>query len=391
MKSIKDILFVVIIGIVLFAQVAYLSTVYQEDKAKIVANKGEISSIERRIAQLEERVKMLPETKKELELMTSKKMAMLNTIPTFIANGKQTLELMRYVAAKDFVDISITAIRDEAITNPEDLILKNKYVMSFVGRYQDVKAFVESLNASYQIINVASLSVDNSIQELEGEAAIPYQDHFGNDFDQLVTANIDLTIFTRSSDKTPEEIYEPEYDGNVSGENSFKRIKKMSTQVSPSVSQEQPVASEAPKAPERLNATDIFTLNIGDILTSGDTYKLGGPGPNGGGYVGIISQANTHISIVIRDDGYEMSIEDENGTVDQTSVSMPITYPALEIISTMRPTDIVMPNVHVYVYNYTSKVMDVKLSGSLLDNIHVFNELDQQVRVGQTKGNIRLS
>lgn len=388
MKSIKDIIFVVIIGIVLVAQVAYISTVYKEDKAKIAADKEEISSIERRIAQLEERVKMLPETQKELDLVTSKKMAMLNTIPTFVAYGKQSSELLRYVEIKDFMDVTVKAIKDEADVSADELILKSKYDISFVGRYKDVRAFVDSLNASYQIINVQALDIDNTIQEQDGEEVASYQNHFGADVDQVVTATLKLTMFTRRSDDTLDEIYQPEYDGRISGESNFKRAKKTSTGVSPSVSQEEPVT---PEQPERVTATDMFTLNVGDILTSGDTYKLGGPGSNGGGYVGLISQTNTHVSIIIRDDGYEMSIEDEGGNVEQTSVSMPITKPGLEIISTMRPTDIVMPNVHVYVYNYTSQVMDVKMSGSLLDNIHVFNELDQQVRQGQTKGNIRLS
>lgn len=388
MKSIKNILFAVIVALVFVAQVAYLLTVYKDDKTVIANNKAEIDSIERRIAQLEERVKMLPETQKELELVTAKKMAMLNTIPTFIANSKESSDLFRYMGLKDFMKRGVKVIDDEADTSVDDLILKSKYELTFVGRYKDVRDFVDSLNASYQIINVQAFALDNAIQEKEGVDALPYKNHFGEDFDQLVTATLKLTMYTRVDENKADEIYQPDFDGRINAENNFKRVKKSGQEVSPSVSQDEPLKTEEP---EPMTAMDVFTLNVGDILTSGDTYKFGGPGPNGGGYVGLISQANTHISLVIRDDGYEMSIEDEEGNVNQTSVSIPITRPGLEIISTMRPTDIVMPNVHVYVYNYTSQVMDVKMSGSLLDNIHVFNELDQQVRQGQTKGNIRLS
>ena len=387
MKSIKNILFAVIVALVFVAQVAYLLTVYKDDKTVIANNKAEIDSIERRIAQLEERVKMLPETQKELELVTAKKMAMLNTIPTFIANSKQSSDLFRYMGLKNFMKQGVKVIDDEADTSVDDLILKSKYELSFVGRYKDVRDFVDSLNASYQIINVQAFALDNAIQEKEGIDALPYKNHFGEDFDQLVTATLKLTMYTRVDENKADEIYQPDFDGRITVENNFKRVKKSGQEVSPSVSQDEPIETQQP---ERVTATDIFTLNVGDILTSGDTYKLDGPG-QGGGYVGLISQANTHISLVIRDDGYEMSIEDEEGNVKQTSVTTTITNPGLNIISTMRPTDVVMPNVHVYVYNYTSQVMEVKMSGTLLDNIHVFNELDQQVRVGQAKGNIRVS
>ena len=387
MKSIKNILFAVIVAFVFVAQVAYLLTVYKDDKTVIANNKAEIDSIERRIAQLEERVKMLPETQKELELVTAKKKAMLNTIPTFVAIGKQDSDLFRYMTLKDFVEPGVKAIDDEADTSVDDLILKSKYELTFVGRYKDVRDFVDSLNASYQIINMQAFAIDNAIQEKEGIDALPYKNHFGEDFDQLVTATLKLTMYTRVDENKADEIYQPDFDGRITVENNFKRAKKSGQEVSPSVSQDEPIETQQP---ERVTATDIFTLNVGDILTSGDTYKLDGPG-QGGGYVGLISQANTHISLVIRDDGYEMSIEDEEGNVKQTSVTTTITNPGLNIISTMRPTDVVMPNVHVYVYNYTSQVMEVKMSGTLLDNIHVFNELDQQVRVGQAKGNIRVS
>lgn len=387
MKSIKNIFFATIVVLIFVAQIAYLLTVYKDDKTVIANSKQEINSIERRITQLEERVKMLPETQKELELVTAKKMAMLNTIPTFVASGKEGSDLFRYMGLKDFMDQGIKIVDDEADTSMDDLILKSKYELTFVGRYKDVRDFVDSLNASYQIINVQEFVLDNAIQEKEGEEALPYKNHFGVDFDQIVTATLKLTMYTRINENKVDEIYQPGFDGRIAVEDNFKRAKKSGQEVSPSVGQSEP--NVEPQQSDRVTASDVFVLNVGDIFTSGDTYKLRGPGT--GGYVGLISQVNTHVSIVIRDDGYEMSIEDENGNVKQTSVDMPITNPGLNIISSMRPLDQVMPNVHVYVYNYTQNVMEVKLSGSLVDNIHVFNESDQQVRVGQTKGNIYVS
>lgn len=390
MKSIKNIIFAVMVVLVLVAQVGYLLTVYKDDKAVIDTNKAEITSIERRIAQLEERVRMLPETQKELELVTAKKMAMLNTIPTFTASSKETADLFRYMGLKDFMDKSVKLEEDsEGISTEDELIFKSKYELGFVGRYKDVRDFVDSLNASYQIINVQEFEINNEIQGREGAEVLPYIYHFGDDFDQIVEAKIKLTMYTRINEEDVDEIYQPTYDGRITTDNNFKRALRVSDKEGPSVGQTTEPTKPETQESDRVTASDVFTLNVGDIFTSGDTYKLGGPGI--GGYVGLISQVNTHISLVIRDDGYEMSIEDENGNVKQTSVSMSITNPGLNIISTMREIEQVMPNVHVYIYNYTANIMDVKLSGSLLENIHVFNELDQQVRVGQTKGNIRVS
>ncbi len=387
MKSIKNVIFAIIVLVVVGAQIGYLLTVFKDDKDKITKGKTEIISIERRIAQLEERVRMLPETQKELELVTAKKMAMLNTIPIFTATSKETMDFFRYMGLKDFMKISIKMEKEEEGTRTkDDMIIQNTYELGFVGRYRDIRDFVDSLNASYQIINVKEFTIDNAIQDTKGKEVLPYKEHYGEDFTQLVEAKIRLTMYTRVNEEKVDEIYQPNFDLTVKNQNNFKRVIKSEDEVSPSVSQNEPIEIQEPN---RVTAANIFNLGVGDIFTSGDTYKLSGPGE--GGYVGLISQANTHISIVVREDGYEMSIEDENGNVKQTSVDMPITNPGLNIISTMRSLEEVMPNVHVYVYNYTSQIMEVKVSGSMLDNIHVFNESDQQVRVGQTKGNIRVS
>ena len=134
-----------------------------------------------------------------------------------------------------------------------------------------------------------------------------------------------------------------------------------------------------------------FSLQISDILTSGDTYMLSGPGTGDEHYIGLSSQQNTKISIVVYEDQYELTIEDEAGNVKQTHMSTSIANPYLRIVSSMRPLEEVMPNVHVYVYNYTDTIMNVTLEGTMTDNIHIFNEFDKIVSKGQTKGNISLT
>lgn len=371
--------------IVIFAQVVYLLTVYKEDKMCIAANRRAIKSIENRIKQLDECAEKLPETKNELEQIASQKMAMLNTIPTFVAGSKEGIELFRYMSINDFVNVGFKAIIEENNANNEDeLILKRSYELTFVGRYEEVQSFIDNLNRSYQIINIESLELSNEVQDLTNGKNLSLYEYFGEDFKKLVEVKLKLTMYTRQSDSEDEEIYQPDLDMRTNLEGAFAFIQKEETQISSFVSQEE-------NAPVKERASDVFTLNIGDILNSGDTYKFGGPGENGGGYVGLITETNVNITLVVRETGYEMRIEDINGAKDEMTIQTAITLPEMNIISTMRQIYDVMPNVHVYIHNHTSQVMKINISGDLTDHIYIFNEAGEQVGKGQTKGNIKLT
>lgn len=388
LKSLKNSVYIATVVFVLLGQIAYLLTVFKDDQAVIASNKSEIISTEQRVARLEERLKLLPETEKELELVTAQKMAMVNTIPSFASGAKEASELSRYISLKDFVNISFESLADQQSTQESDeFIYKRKYELSFTGRYEDIRDFIDYLNRSYQIITIDQFDINNDIQTGEDEKAAVYALHFGEDFNQVVEAKVAITMFTRRSEVSNDEIYEPDFDGRTNQTETFTRVKN--AQVSFLTEPKNELTSELQIESDKI-ATALFTLNIGDLLTSGDTYKFGGPGPDGGGYVGLISQANTQIRLVIRDNGYEMNIEDDKGNVKQTFVDTPITNPVLEIISTMRQVDAIMPHVSVYVYNYTSQMMDVTLTGSLLEQISIFNKSDEQVSKGQTKGSIRV-
>lgn len=376
--------------VVLFVQVVYLFTVYKEDKAYIAANKSEIRFIEKRIEQLDTRVGKLPETRKELEIVTAQKMAIFNTIPTFVAGSKEGIELFRYMKINDFKNTSFKGLIEENKASSEDeLILNRSYALTFVGRYEDVQSFIDNLNRSYQIINIESLELSNEVQDLTNEKNLPLYDYFGEDFNKIVEATLKLTMYTRQSKLEDEEIYQPDLDMRTNLEDIFTFSQKEEIQVSPSVSQEENTSYK--KVPAKEVAKGLFTLNVGDILTSGDTYKFGGPGENGGGYVGLITEASVNITLVVKDNGYEMSIQDINGVKDEVTIQTAIIEPEMNIISTMREIYDVMPNVHVYIDNKTSQVMKINVSGHLTDYIYVFNESGQQVSKGQTKGNIKLT
>lgn len=389
MKSTKITLCIAIFIAVLLGQVVYLFTIYKGDKACIAVNRREIEFIEKRIDQLNERVEKLPETKKELELVTAQKMAIFNTIPTFVAGSKEGVELFRYMNLNDFVNTSFKVITEDNYIDTEDeFILNRSYELSFVGRCEEVQGFIDNLNRSYQIINIKSLELSNEVQDLTNERNLSFYYYFGEDFNRIVETTMKLTMYTRQSELEGEEIYQPDLDMRTNREGAFTLIQK-EEKVNPSVSQTENVPVEKVSIKEVTKA--LFTLNVGDILTSGDTYKFGGPGENGGGYVGLITESNVDITLVVREDGYDMIIENITGEKDEVTIQTAITEPEMNIISTMRQIYDVMPNIHVYVDNKTSQLMKINVSGHLTECIYVFNEVGEQVSKGQTKGNIKLT
>jgi hypothetical protein len=128
-----------------------------------------------------------------------------------------------------------------------------------------------------------------------------------------------------------------------------------------------------------------------DVLASGDNYSFVGPGEADTVYTGLKSSKNTYITLNIREDGYNVVMEDEQGNVKQNGALVPIDEPSLSIESDIVKIQETMPEIHIYIKNYTEDMMDITLKGSLLETIHIYNEFDEEVRPGQTKGKVKLT
>ena len=121
---------------------------------------------------------------------------------------------------------------------------------------------------------------------------------------------------------------------------------------------------------------DVFTFNIGDIYTSGDSYQLGGPGPNYGSYVGLISgfpkRADIHLQIY--DTYYKMSVSDSEGRSKSIDVEYACINPRVNIITTMRNIEGEnKTEVYVTIDNYTDNNVTSVLMGHNLSQVHVYN------------------
>lgn len=389
MKSARNIIVTIVFIGILVAQMTYLLTSYKDDMQKINDTQAEIDSVNMQITGLEERLKMLPETEREIEILEEQRVALLNTIPSMGSAAKDMVDLTRYLGMCDFMNREMTlSTVDEPIVNNEITVYVRKYMMSFVGTYEDVHDFVGYLNSAYQLINITSFSMDNAIQNSGEEEKKAFLYHYGDDFYNLVSANIEITYYLRLEEAdSDDEIYQPFFDGRV---NTTTPFKMMNTEEIEEVELllEAPEQVSVPISVEQKN--DYFSLDIGDALNSGDTYKLSGPGGNNY-YVGIESSVNTMIRITVYNEYYILRIEDESGKIDEVTVNTPITKPYLQINSSMRQIQEVMPNVKIYVDNYSQNIMEVEMRGSLLENVYIYNQLDTQVMKGETKGNVKLT
>lgn len=383
MKSIKAILCISGVVAVLVGQVAYLMTTYKEEQGYLKASQEELRLTQRRFEQLQVQVNQLPETKRELELVTSEKEALLGMVPSFTSGSKEGIELLRYMNMNDFMDTKFKVMETEVLSGLgeeetkliDDKIIRRRYELTFVGRYRDVQSFIDHLNGSYQMIHIESMEMDNSVQKLEEKENLPYYLYYKDDLNQIVKVALQLTMYTRhNQDAVDTEIYQPDLNMRTNQKNVFSLIQETNQEANALMSQDK----------------DLFTLLVGDILTSGDTYKLDGPGEKDEGYVGLMSEVSVEIYLVIRADGYEAKIKDAKGQEETISVLEAIENPEMSIISTMRPINEVMPSVHIYVDNQTHQEMVTYLEGSLTDHITVYAGNGKQVSKGQVEGKVRL-
>lgn len=412
MKSMKNIVFLIVVVAIIGLQGIYIATIYKSDREKIAAKQAEVVQTTQQLQELEERLKNAENTKKELATLEAQKTAMYNTVPSVSVHQKEKLDIIRYLQLNDFYNVKFTEIENSgsqvATQDEGTMISQHDYEITFETTYSKLETFIDNLNKAYQVVNINDFSFDNSIQEgldKDEEKLLIYTSLFGEDhLNELVTATVQFSLYSRPDDNEEVEIYIPSQDVRSNVNQPFAKRQQIETasnsgtintaastnsDITGSSEQLQPQSTEQTQ-PSSIAGT--FIVNVGDILTSGDTYSISGPGGTAQSYVGLVSDKDVVLTINVKEDGYELTVEDaETGDVKQTQVATLISSPVLNINSSMRQLQDVMPNVRIYVKNYTDELMTVNLKGSLLDNISIYNEFDELVTKGETKGNIKLT
>lgn len=392
MKSTRNILFILIIGLIAAGQIYYLMTPYKADKDQISANKSQIEATQMRINQLEERLKKHEQSKKELAQIQVEQKAMVEKIPDQRTKSEFASNFMDYLKVFDCLNPVLSAGGTQVITSDIGDLYKAEYSLQFISTYASSKQLMGDLKRMYQTCNVMSYSFNNSVQQGQGKDNWIYPLLFGEELSSVGQTTIAFNVYYRMTGEPGDEIYHSEYLGKVNA-TPFKNLKAVPEQEKSEQPSEEG-SSDNGQSPSQdfieIEQAD-FILNIGDMLTSGDVYKLSGPGDDPGSYIGLNSRASVEITVSVDEESYTLSIKDKEGKMQESKVQYKVESPNFRIISTMRQLEEVMPSVHIYINNETSEKMNVSLSGTLLDHIHLYDGKKNEIEKGQTRGNISLT
>lgn len=368
-------------------QCYYIIKKYPTIKQYIYTQNERIVADESKLQELDEGLKQLPKMKMQLDIVSAKGAAIQNTIPKDTTAISQIHLLKKYMDLNAFYNPKITDEGREVCEEEVGHIVKQYYTLEFTSFYDEAKSFVAHLNSAREMITIQDLTITNQIQEVESEEVIrALKIHFGDNLSEVVTTKLSLIMYTQEDSKGQEVAPISDVNSFICNETPFEntngsRINSLGYLTGTSI-------EESKKTSER--AQDIFEITLADLLTSGETYKLSGPGAEQTS-VGIISKENIYMTLKIDKQGYVLIVEDEKGNIKQDSYTMEVKAPNLYIESTMQQIQEVMPQIYVYIYNDLEEVLEVKLNGSLLENVHIYNKFEEEVLRGEAKGSVKVT
>ena len=392
MKSLKNVLYILVIVGALAAQSYYLATIYKQDQIQISDNLREIKSTEARIELLKKRLAHYEESKQELKKIQNEREAIMKTIPDETSYAQSANQLYSYLGMIDGFELEVKNTEVGTVSSVLGEVNSRTYDISFISTYTDSRKFLEHLSRMYQVSHVNEYEFDTEKQIEGGEDYLKYRIYFGKHMQEVGTTKVNLTVYYRMVPNLLDEYYQVDGSQRISC-TPFKNSRTNKGEI-PNEAEDAEIADlsrESEQVSSPLLEGSSFLFNIGDILTSGDTYKLSGPGNDEAHYIGMNSQSSMEVGIDVYEDHYDLSLKDQNGQVKESSVVESIKAPNLTVISTMRELEEVMPNIHITVCNYTEEEMPISLSGNMIDNIHVYDKTGDEVSKGESHGMIHLT
>lgn len=391
MSFIKDKIGLIGLMMVLIIQGGYVMVIYLREQATFLEIQKEINLAEIRREESEKHLNELSQIEEELENVLIQKQMLRNQLPSCTAVSKNTVELLRYMELNDFKEIGCRSLDVEYEIDGD--VWGYTYELTFVATFEEVAGFVDNLNQSYQLIKIERLILDNAVQDLTNEENQIYLSCYQDDFSQIVRTTMEIVMYGRNDNTQRGEIYQADLQIEPRTESMFALAQSKNKPYDSDLNSKQSIEDEEElwkrKNEKTENLDGKFTLCIGDGMTSGDTYKLDGPGNEEGDYIGLMTDKDTKVIIEVYQHYYKMTIEDTEGMKEETTVNIGVESPMLEIISMMRIIEGKAPNVQVYVHNHTMQMMKIVVIGSLLEQIEVLNEQGECLGRGTTKGNLK--
>lgn len=357
----------------------YFTTILppQLENLQILREQNEVKK--RELQSLESKLSQLPEIQQKLKDMGMETQALKNKIPHHKMSFTMMMEIIKYMEVYDFQDTQV--IMGEPIMQGDETSIYNTIPMTikYTTTYDNAAKFLEEISRSYQMVTVDSFSIDNSIQE--------QKDQEGNEIvaGDVVEAEIRLSLHYLDSEEKEEYPNFMEFSNGQDkvflrpGRDETKEVKQTNTQANNGSSRE--------TSKDRTQ----FEINLADIFRSGHNYSFSGYSPGKDSvYVGLTSETDTTLILTVKDGGYSCLIQDANGKQSEKKVDVSVINPSVNINSQIQKVMENMPTVKIQIRNYTANVMKVNISGSLIDNILIYNEDNKIVPPGTQVGKIAL-
>lgn len=373
-----------ILCIILILQSYYMMQRYPKLKQCIADQNESIATGESKLQELNEGLGKIQQLQLQLEVMQTKEAALQSSIPEEDTMVLQMYTLNQYMKLNGLYQFKITDEGREVYKGDVGNIIKQYYILDFISSYDEAKTFIRNLNNAREMITIQNVMLTNQVQEINDKDEMKVlQEHFGKDLSEVVQTQLRLVMYTQEG-KTEKD--RSETQGVIHNEAPFtnvynKDMNEKSDRVDESIEVSQEIFDEE-------SGRDIFEITLVDLFTSGETYKLSGPGEK---HAGLISKENIYMTLKIDQVGYSIKIEDEKGNVKQDSCTIQVKKPILYLESTMRQIQEVMPQIYIYIYNDLEEDLEVKLNGSLLENVHIYNEFEEELSKGESKGSIKIS
>lgn len=372
----------IIIGFVIITlaiQICYLMTSYKQTKEQVNSNREQIKIAQSQIEELEERIKIKQEQERELKKLELQKTAIEYKIPSKGSRAKIESDLLEYISLMDCLDAYISSGSTEILSSTIGNIHQIHYELQFISTYESSRDFIENLTKGYQLCNIQSYNFDASIQKATEEDEQKYRAHFKEQYNSIGRSSVQFNLYYRSTEAIEDEIYQAGLTGKINP-TPFKNTVSL---IAKNESVDEDKEQDATLKPD-------FLLNIGDALTLGDTYKLSGPGSTTENYIGLNTTAPIIIKLEVNKQGYQLYMKDSEGHTKETSVEYPLNTPSFRVISNRTASSNKVPRVDIYITNQMDEPIKVFLLGSLVEDIHIYNEQEQEVLKGETKGKVSL-
>ena len=382
MSLIKDNkkLFILILVLILIGGGAYYFTAILSSQLETLSSLREENTVkENELKNLQDQLKRLPEKQDQLKEMQMEINSLNNQIPSYQASVMMMMEIMQYMDIYNFEDTQVKMGEPLPSEDEGDSYFTIPVTINYTTTYDNTIQFVEELNRSPQLLTVESLAIDNGVQEKEAKGlsqVIP---------DDWVEAQVILSLYYKEQDETIEY---PNYMEFFNREENVFLRSEVDEKSTPSKS----LGVAEQQKNERAKEDTLFDLNLADIFRSGDNYSFSAYSLNQDPvYLGLTSGVDTKISLTIRDNSYTCLIEDVDGKKSEKKVDIRVKNPSISITSQIQKVMEDMPVVRIYVYNYTQNVVDVKMRGSELQNILIYNENGALVPEGKQVGKVALT